>query len=208
MRKRRFKIPKMGSTTFRNCAWRRRSFVIKRSFVLGNKSCNGKQFFWAEEAGSRLGHCGCTDSGGSVMNASIAYFFWWWLSEIWKNTMRLSQPCIFFKWLGRMLSVYVADVGSILCGSLEIRGHAEQGLKRATDSGRVHIRKVYILKICVFAYSQLTICNIHIVKANVSYFLYVYHIACAIGSPENLTSLSWSRALSHSNRMSARGTYM
>jgi hypothetical protein len=76
MRKRRFKIPKMRSTTFRNCAWRRRSFVIKRSFVLGNKSCNGKQFFWVEEAGTGLGHCGCcTDSGGSVMNASIAYFF-------------------------------------------------------------------------------------------------------------------------------------
>ena len=97
---------------------------------MGNKSCNGKQFFWVEEAGTGLEHRGCcTDSGGSVMNASIAYFFG-------GGSVKYTKiPCgsislVVFSSSGRAerSAYFLADVGSILCGSLEIRGHAEQGL--------------------------------------------------------------------------------
>ena len=62
----------MGASQYRGM---RRSFVIKKSFVLG-KSYNGKQFFWVEEAGTGLGHCGCcTDSGGSGDERQHSLFF-------------------------------------------------------------------------------------------------------------------------------------
>jgi len=73
----------------------RRSFVIKRSFVLANKSCNGKQFSWVRNRTLWMLH----GFKGSGEEAYIPYFFGGGSVKYTKNTMWLVPPYrIFFKW--------------------------------------------------------------------------------------------------------------
>ena len=63
----------------------RQSIVIKRSFILANKSRNGKQFSWGRRPELAIVDVVARIQGDLVMNASIPYFFWWWLSKICKK---------------------------------------------------------------------------------------------------------------------------
>ena len=64
------------------------------------------------------------------MNASIAYFFGGGSMKYAKIRCG-SVKLVVFSSSGRTEhpAYFLVDVGSILCGSLEIRGHAEQGLR-------------------------------------------------------------------------------
>ena len=67
------------------------------------------------------------------MNASTAYFFGG--GSVKYTKIRCGSVSLVFSSSGRAerSAYFLADVGSILCGGSEIRGHAEQGLSLSTE---------------------------------------------------------------------------